>query len=81
MTLSIKILGSGCANCARLEANARDATATLGLDAQIEKVTDVGEIASYGIMRTAGLVVDEQVLVSGRVPDTAEIARLLSASA
>lgn len=81
MTLSIKILGSGCANCARLEANARDAMATLGLDAQIEKVTDVGEIASYGIMRTPGLVVDEQVLVSGRVPDATEIARLLSASA
>ena len=77
----IKILGSGCANCHRLEANAKDALATLGLDATIEKVTDVGDIASYGVMRTPGLVVDEQVLVSGRVPTTAEIATLLSASA
>jgi len=77
----IKILGSGCANCARLEANTKDALATLGVDATIEKVTDVGDIASYGIMRTPGLVVDEQVLVSGRVPDAAEIATLLSASA
>ena len=77
----IKILGSGCANCHRLEANAKDALATLGLDATIEKVTDVGDIASYGVMRTPGLVIDEQLLVSGRVPTTAEIATLLTASA
>jgi small redox-active disulfide protein 2 len=77
----IKILGSGCANCHRLEANTRDALATLGMDATIEKVTDVGDIASYGVMRTPGLVVDEQVLVSGRVPDAKEIARLLVPSA
>jgi small redox-active disulfide protein 2 len=74
----IKILGSGCANCHRLEANTRDALATLGMDAAIEKVTDVGDIASYGVMRTPGLVVDEQVLVSGRVPDAREIASLLA---
>lgn len=77
----IKILGSGCANCHRLEANAKDALATLGLQATIEKVTDFGDIASYGVMKTPGLVVDEQVLVSGRVPDAKEIATLLSASA
>ena len=74
----IKILGSGCANCRRLEANAKDALATLGVDATIEKVTDVADIASYGVMRTPGLVVDEQVLVSGRVPDASEISRLLA---
>ena len=50
----------------------------MGLDATIEKVTDYAEIAGYGIMRTPGLVVDEQVLVSGRVPKAAEIAQLLS---
>lgn len=77
----VKILGSGCANCHRLEANTRDALATLGLEATVEKVTDVGDIASYGVMRTPGLVVDEQVLVSGRVPDAREIASLLSTSA
>ena len=70
----------GCANCHRLEANAKDALATLGLDATIEKVTDFADIASYGVMRTPGLVVDEQVLVSGRVPDANEIATLLSPS-
>ena len=74
----VKILGSGCANCHRLEDNARRALAGLGVDAVVEKVTDPGEIASYGVMRTPGLVVDEAVLVSGRVPDVAEITSLLA---
>jgi small redox-active disulfide protein 2 len=74
----IKILGSGCANCVRLEANTNQALATLGLQATVEKVTDYADIASYGVMRTPGLVVDEQVLVSGRVPDATEITALLS---
>ena len=77
----IKILGSGCANCHRLEANTTQALTTLGLEATVEKVTDVADIASYGVMRTPGLVVDEQVLVSGRVPDAGEIARLLAPTA
>ena len=74
----IKILGSGCANCHRLEANTKGALESLGMDATVEKVTDFGDIASYGVMKTPGLVVDEQVLVSGRVPDTREIATLLA---
>ena len=74
----IKILGSGCANCVRLEANTKQALATLGLEATVEKVTDYGDIASYGVMKTPGLGVDEQVLVSGRVPDAKEITALLS---
>jgi small redox-active disulfide protein 2 len=77
----IKILGSGCANCTRLEANTRQALFTLGMEATVEKVTDYGDIASYGVMKTPGLVVDEQVLVSGRVPDAAEIANLLTPTA
>ena len=75
----IKILGSGCANCHRLEANTTTALTELGLYATVEKVTDMAEIASYGVMRTPGLVVDEQVLVSGRVPDPKEIEALLGA--
>jgi small redox-active disulfide protein 2 len=77
----IKILGSGCANCVRLEANTKQALSTLGMDATVEKVTDYGDIASYGVMTTPGLVVDEQVLVSGRVPDAGEIAKLLTPTA
>jgi hypothetical protein len=64
----------------RLEANAKQALSTLGLEATVEKVTDFGDIASYGVMKTPGLVVDEQVLVSGRVPDAKEIATLLAPS-
>ena len=77
----IKILGSGCANCVRLEANTKQALSTLGMEATVEKVTDYGDIASYGVMKTPGLVVDEQVLISGRVPDAAEIAKLLAPTA
>lgn len=78
--MQVKILGSGCANCVNLEKNTRAALATLGMDAEVIKVTDFADIASYGIMRTPGLVVDEQVLVSGRVPRADEIAQLLTAT-
>ena len=77
--MQIKILGSGCANCINLEKNTRAALAALGQEAEFVKVTDFGEIASYGIMRTPGLVVDEEVLLSGRVAKAAEIAELLAA--
>lgn len=77
----IKVLGPGCDNCQRLEAHTREALATLGLEATVEKVTDYGEIVGYGIMKTPGLVVDEQVVVSGRVPTAAEISQLLSTDA
>ena len=77
--MQIKILGSGCANCVKLEKNTRAALATLGKEAEFTKVTDFAEIASYGIMRTRGLVVDEEVLLSGRVAKPAEIAELLGA--
>jgi small redox-active disulfide protein 2 len=76
----IKILGHGCANCQRLEANTKQALSSLGLAAEVVKVADDADIASYGIMRTPGLVVDEQVLVSGRVPGAEEITALLSAA-
>jgi small redox-active disulfide protein 2 len=73
----IKILGSGCANCVNLERVTREAVADLGLDAAFEKVTDYGDIASYGVMRTPGLVVDEQLLMSGRVPTRVQVRELL----
>lgn len=76
----IKILGPGCRNCVNLEKRTRKAVSTLGLDAQIEKVTDYSAIMSYGILSTPGFVVDDQVLVSGRVPKPAEIEQLLTES-
>lgn len=73
----IKVLGPGCTNCVNLERVTREAVADLGIDAQIEKVTDYGAIAGYGIMSTPGLVVDDKVVMSGRVPTAAKVRELL----
>jgi small redox-active disulfide protein 2 len=79
--MDIKILGSGCANCHTLEARTREALTELGLSAQVSAVTDYPSIVGYGVMNTPALVVDEQVVLSGRVPTTAQVAQLLSAAA
>jgi len=76
--MHIKILGSGCANCVNLEKVTREAVVALGIDASFEKVTDVADIAAYNIMRTPGLVVDDQVVMSGRVPTAAAVRELLA---
>lgn len=73
----IKILGSGCANCRKLEENTRKAVEELGIDATIEKVTDFKDILAYGVMKTPALVVDEKVKVSGRVLTTEQIKKYL----
>lgn len=75
----IKVLGPGCANCKNLEKVTREAVAALGMQATIEKVTDYADIAAYGVMSTPGLVVDDKVLVSGRVPTVAQVRELLAA--
>ena len=74
----IKILGSGCANCVNLERVTREAVTALGIDAQIEKVTDFPTIVGYGVMSTPGLVVDEKVVMSGRVPTAGAVRELLA---
>jgi len=76
--MNVKILGPGCANCKRLEANVTEAIEALGAAATVEKVTDYGAIAGYGVMSTPGLVIDEAVVVSGRVPSVSEVTALLS---
>ena len=77
--MDIKILGSGCAKCPTLEQLTRDAVDLLGLEAEFEKVTDPGEIASWGVMATPALVIDDEVVVSGRVPSAGDIKRWLVA--
>lgn len=77
----IKVLGPGCTNCKNLERVTREAVAQLGVDATIEKVEDYALIAEYGIMSTPGLVIDENVVASGRVPKTAEVRDLIAAAA
>lgn len=73
----IKILGSGCPNCKRLENNAKLAVKDLGIEAEIVKVTDFAEIAKYGVMSTPGLVVNEVVKSYGKVINPEEIKKLL----
>jgi small redox-active disulfide protein 2 len=76
--MDVKVLGPGCRNCALLEARTREALDALGLQAEIGKVTDPMAIVAYGVLSTPGLVVDEEVVVSGRVPTTRQLTDLLS---
>lgn len=71
--MTIKILGSGCANCEKLESLARQAAAELGVQANFEKVKDIEKILDYGIARTPGLVINEQVKSAGRIPSIDQI--------
>ena len=77
--MRIEILGHGCKNCATLEARTREALAALGVEADIEKVTDDVAIASRGVLRTPGLVVDDELVVSGRVPTAGQLREVLAA--
>ena len=69
----IKILGGGCPKCKKLADNAKEAAESLGLDYEIEKITDHNQYIKYGIMVTPALVIDEQVISSGKVLSTEEI--------
>jgi len=77
MNMVIKILGSGCAKCKQLEANAQQAVKELGIEATIEKVKEIENIMEYGVMKTPALVVDEKVKVMGRVPSAEDIKKYL----
>ena len=76
--LTIKVLGSGCANCKKLEAAARQAVDQMGVQAEVIKVTEYPEIMAYNIMSTPGLVINEKVVSTGRIPSTAEITTWLA---
>lgn len=76
--MQIKVLGSGCANCVELEKRTREALAAMELEAELVKVTDFADIAAYGVMVTPALVIDGQVVMSGRLPGVAEIQQLLA---
>jgi small redox-active disulfide protein 2 len=76
--VTIKVLGSGCANCKKLEATTRQAVSKLGVDADVIKVTEYSEIMKYNVMSTPGLVINEKVVSTGRIPSEAEITSLLT---
>lgn len=74
----IKILGSGCKKCKKMEENVVEAIKELKLEAKIEKVEDFKEIMKYKVLTTPALVVDEEVLSSGKLLKTKEIVKILS---
>lgn len=76
--LTIKILGTGCPNCKKVEQIARGAVVGLGVEAEFVKITDMVDIMAYGILSTPGLVINEQVVCSGRIPTHAEVVTWLA---
>jgi small redox-active disulfide protein 2 len=73
----IKVLGTGCANCKNLEKAVRTAVEELSANAIVEKEEDIRNIMKYGIMRTPGLVIDEKVVLSGRIPSMGELKEII----
>jgi small redox-active disulfide protein 2 len=78
--VKIEVLGPGCANCQRLEMLAKAAVAKLGLEAQVEHVTDMREIMARGVMTTPGLAVNGKIVSKGRVPGPAEVESLITSA-
>lgn len=78
--LNIKILGSGCANCHKVEELAKQAMAQLAVEAQVEMVTDVKEIMRYGVMNTPGIVINEKVVSMGRVPALSQMTTMITSA-
>ena len=75
---SVKVLGPGCHRCRELMERTQQAIVELDLECDLEKVTDIMQITSYGVMMTPALVVDGQVKVSGKVPSLSELKKMLS---
>lgn len=78
--LTVKILGPGCANCKRLEEIARKVAGDAGIEAEFVKVTDYNEILSYDILSTPGLVINEKLVSSGKVPASSAVAQWMTAA-
>ncbi|HOD54245.1 MAG TPA: thioredoxin family protein [Candidatus Cloacimonadota bacterium] len=73
----LKVLGTGCAKCKKLEENALKAIAETGIDASVEKVSDLNKIMDYGVMMTPALVIDEKVVSAGKLLSAGDIANLI----
>ncbi|MBW1798123.1 MAG: TM0996/MTH895 family glutaredoxin-like protein [Deltaproteobacteria bacterium] len=71
--MEIKVLGPGCPKCQATEKNVKEAVAAMGVDAQIEKVTDIMDIAGYGVFGTPAVIVDGEVKCVGKIPEKQKI--------
>jgi small redox-active disulfide protein 2 len=78
--MKVQILGTGCPKCKKLEENARAAAVKIGIDCEVEKITNLKDIMSFGVMMTPGFAIDGKVLFSGRVLPVEEIASLLASA-
>ena len=76
--LNIKVLGSGCPNCKKVEAIAKQAVDRMGIQAELVKITDYSKIMEYDILSTPGLVINEKVVCAGRIPTEAEVTTWLA---
>ena len=75
--MNVKVLGGGCCKCETLLANAKEAVAKVGVEAEVEYITDFSVIASYGIMSTPALIVDDKIVSMGKVLKCSEIEKFL----
>jgi small redox-active disulfide protein 2 len=75
--MNIKILGPGCAKCQSLEKTVKEVVAALKLDIKVEEIKDMKKIMQYPILMTPGLVINDKVVMSGKVPSKAEVERLI----
>ena len=73
----LQVLGTGCPKCKKLAENAEAAAKALGIEYEIEKVTDINEIMKFGVMMTPALAVDGQVKIVGKVPTPSDIEKLI----
>jgi len=76
--MKIKVLGPGCARCHQLEQTTREVVKELGIDVEIEDVKDIKKIMEYPILTTPGLVIDEELVCSGRVPSKSEVTTFIT---